>query len=190
VDITGRWRRRATGGLVLAAAGLSLFFLLGMHRGVLLSNDIKSKVWPWAPSYPQRPIVAPALSDPVWQFVPWLEFSRKELLAARVPLWNPHQDGGVPLLGNGISALGSPLSLPALLLGVAHGWNLALLARILVALAGAYLWLRDRGRSSIAASLGALAFALSGSFVAWLEHPHTLAAAPVPFLLLFAGRTA
>jgi len=190
VDITGRSRRRLTGGLVLAAAGLSLFFLFGMHRGVLLSNDIKSKVWPWAPSYRERPIVAPALSDPVWQFVPWMEFSRKELLAGRLPLWNPHQDGGVPLLGNGISALGSPLSLPALLLGVAHGWNLALLARILVALAGAYLWLRDRGRSSIAASLGALAFALSGSFVAWLEHPHTLAAAPVPFLLLFAGRTA
>ncbi len=179
-----------TGGLALAAAGLILFFALGMHRGVLLSNDIKSKVWPWAPSYPQRPIVAPALSDPVWQFVPWIEFARKELLAARLPLWNPHQDGGVPLLGNGQSALGSPLLLPALLLGAAHGWNLSLLARILVALAGAYLWLRDRGRSSLAASLGALAFAMSGAFVAWLEHPHTLAAAPVPFLLLFAGRTA
>lgn len=179
-----------TGSLLLAGAGTVFVLALGMHRGVLLSNDIKSKVWPWAPSYPQRPLVAPALSDPVWQFVPWLDFARRELLAARLPLWNPHQDGGVPLLGNGQSALGSPLLVPALLLGIADGWNLSLLARILVALAGAYLWLRDRGRSSIAASLGAIAFALSGPFVAWLEHPHTLAAAPVPFLLLFAGRTA
>lgn len=176
--------------MLLAGTGLVLFFALGMHRGFLLSNDIKSRVWPWAPWYPQRPIVAPALSDPVWQFVPWIEFARKELLAARLPLWNPHQDGGVPLLGNGQSALGSPLLLPALLLGVANGWNLSLLARILVAIVGAYLWLRDRGRSSIAASLGALAFAVSGPFVAWLEHPHTLVAAFVPFLLLFAGRTA
>jgi hypothetical protein len=182
--------RRLTGFLVVAGAGVVLFLALGMHRGVLLSNDIKAKCWPWAPSYPRRPIPAVALSDPVWQFVPWLGLARKELLAARLPLWNPHQDGGVPLLGNGQSALGSPLLFPALLLGVAHGWNLTLLARLLVALAGAYLWLRDRGRSTIAASLGALAFALSGAFVAWLEHPHTLVAAPVPLLLLFAGRAA
>jgi hypothetical protein len=188
-DDTGR-PRRLTGSLVLAGAGLVLFLALGMYRGVLLSNDIKSKCWPWAPSYPQRPIGAIVLSDPVWQFVPWLEFARRELLAARLPLWNPHQDGGVPLLGNGQSALGSPLLFPALLLGVAHGWNITVLARLLAALAGAYFWLRDRGRTPIAASLGALAFALSGAFVAWLEHPHTLAAAPVPLLLLFAGRVA
>ena len=188
-DDAGR-PRRLTGSLVLAGAGLVLFLALGMHRGVLLSNDIKSKCWPWAPSYPRRPIAALTLSDPVWQFVPWLELARRELLAARLPLWNPHQDGGVPLLGNGQSALGSPLLFPALLVGVAHGWNLTLLARLLAALAGAYLWLRDRGRSPIAGSLGALAFALSGAFVAWLEHPHTLAAAPVPLLLLFAGRAA
>jgi hypothetical protein len=179
-----------TGSLLLILSGAIFALALGMHRGVLLSNDIKSKVWPWAPSYPQRPIDAAALSDPVWQFVPWLDFARKELLAGRLPLWNPHQDGGVPLLGNGQSALGSPMLFPVLLFGVAHGWNLSLLARILVGLVGAYLWLRDRGRSSIAASLGALAFALSGPFVAWLEHPHTLTAAPVPLVLLFAGRTA
>ncbi|HKC24169.1 MAG TPA: hypothetical protein VKF32_05480 [Thermoanaerobaculia bacterium] len=163
-----------------------------MHPGLLLSSDVKSKIWPWAPLVaPQvAEIQSPALSDPVWQFVPWIELARHELRAGRLPLWNPHQDGGVPLLGNAQSALGSPLLWPALVLGVAKGWNLSLLVRILVALAGAYAWLRDAGRSAPAATLGAISFALSGAFVAWLEHPHTLAAAPVPLVLLFASRVA
>jgi len=161
-----------------------------MHEGVVLSNDVKSRFWPWAPVLGARTLEAPALSDPVWQFVPWLELARREMAAGRLPLWNPHQDGGVPLLGNAQAALGSPLLWPALLFGIRPGWNASLLLRVLVAAAGAFLWLRDRGRSRPAAGLGALAFALSCPFIAWLEHPQTLTAAAVPFLLLFGGRLA
>jgi hypothetical protein len=170
----------------LAAAAVVLWLGLGMHRGLLLSEDIKSKVWPWAPLFARNEIAAPALSDPVWQFVPWLQMARRELLAGRLPLWNPHQSGGVPLLGNAVSALGSPLVWPILAFGVAAAWNLSLLLRLLVALGGAFLWLRDLGRSTSAAFMGATAFALSGPFIAWLEHPQTLTAAATPFVLLFA----
>lgn len=179
---------RGAGALV--ALAFVVFFGLGMHRGLLLSSDIKSRCWPWAGVLPTLPLQAPALSDPVWQFVPWLRLAREEILHGRLPLWNPHQDGGEPLLGNAISALGSPLSWPPLLLGIDLGWNLSLLLRIVVAFAAAFLWLRDLGRSALAATLGAVAFALSGSFVAWLEHPQTLVAAGVPLLLLFARRVA
>jgi len=177
----------ATAVLGLAAA---CWFGLGMNRGLLLSSDVKSRCWPWAPSYTRAELQAPVLTDPVWQFVPWLEFARRELQAGRLPLWNPHQNGGVPLLGNAQSALASPLVAPALLLGVERGWNLALLLRVLTAALGTFLWLRDLGRSRIAASLGAAMYSLSGPFIGWLEHPQTLAAAPVPFVLLFAGRLA
>ena len=175
---------------LLAAGAVALWFALGMSRGVLLSDAVRGRVWPWAPSYPPRTLGAPGLSDPVWQFAPWAEFAGSELRAGRLPLWNPHQDGGVPLLANAQSALGSPLLFPALALGVAAGWNLSLLLRLLVALGGAWALLRDRGRSPEAAALGAVAYAFSGAFVAWLGHPQTLAAAPVPFVLLFAGRLA
>jgi hypothetical protein len=177
-------------GLGLLLAAPLLWFALGMHEGLLLSGGIRSKVAPWAPFYAARGPTVDALSDPVWQFVPWIEIARRELRAGRAPLWNPHQDGGVPLLGNAQSALGSPLLWPALLAGVGAGWNLSLLLRILVALGSAWLWLRDLGRSAAGALLGAVAFALSGPFVAWLEHPQTLTAAAVPLLLLFARRTA
>jgi hypothetical protein len=172
----------------LLVAGAVVWLALGMSRGLLLSEDVKSKVWPWAPYFPHAEIAAPALSDPVWQFVPWIQLARRELSAGRLPLWNPHQSGGVPLLGNAVSALGSPLLWPALLLGVAAGWNASLLLRVLVALGSAYVWLRDAGRSPAAALAGGAVFALSGPFIAWLEHPQTLTAAAVPLVLLFVRR--
>ncbi len=182
--------RRALAAATSVAVAALVWFGLEMNRGVLLSEGIRGKVWPWAPFHPPRPVAAQGLSDPVWQFVPWIEFARAELGSGRLPLWNPHQDGGVPLLGNSQSALGSPLLWPALALGVGRGWNLSLLLRILVALSGAWLFLRDRGRSPDSAALGAVAFGLSGAFVAWLGHPQTLTGAPVPLVLLFAGRLA
>jgi len=157
---------------------------------MVLSSDIKSVRFPWAPYLPHATLQAPALSDPVWQFLPWLDLARRELAAARLPLWNPYQDGGVPLLGNAQSALLTPLDWPVLLLGAARGWNLSLLARLLLAAAGAFLLLRDLGRSRAASGLGAVVFSLSGAFVAWLEFPLVLTVAPAPLLLLFARRCA
>jgi hypothetical protein len=177
------------GLLLLFIAAPTFWFGLGMHRGMLLSLDIRSRVWPWAPFSTEREIAAPALSDPVWQFVPWLELARSELRAGSLPLWNPHQNGGVPLLGNGISALGSPLVWPVLIAGAERGWNLSLLLRLLLAFGSASMWLRDLGRSRSAATLGGVAFAMSGPFVGFLEHPQTLTVAAVPLLLIF-GRHA
>jgi hypothetical protein len=188
--ISASRRDRVATVLALLALAAALALRLGMHEGLVLSNGIKSRFWPWAPAMEGRALEAPALSDPVLQFVPWLAFARGELLAGRLPLWNPHQNGGVPLLGNSISALGSPLAWPVLALGIAPGWNVSLLFRAVLAAAAAFLWLRDRGRSRASAALGAVAYALSGAFVAWLEHPQTLAAAGVPLLLLYGGRLA
>ena len=75
-----------------------------------------------------------------------------------------------------------------LVLGVEAGWNFSLLLCILLAATGAFVWLRDFGRSRVASALGAVAFGLSGPFVAWLGHPHTLSAAPTPLLLFCIRR--
>lgn len=184
----GGLRRLAPGALGLVALAGASYVALGMGRGLLLSADVLTWVWPWGGLSPRAALQAPALSDPVWQFVPWWEFARRELLAGRFPLWNPHQEAGVPFAGNPLTALGSPLVWPILLLGVERGLNLSLLLKIVAAAGGAFAWLRGEGRSRAASRLGAAAFALSGAFVGWLEHPHTLSALPVPLLLLFARR--
>src|SRR5262245_18281833 len=115
------------GAGALAALALVVAVTLGMHRGLLLSSDIKSRCWPWVPFIRSETLAAPGLVDPVWQFVPWLRLVRRQLAAGELPLWNPHQDRVVPLLGNAQSALLSPLVWPLLLLGIAPGWNLSLL---------------------------------------------------------------
>ena len=176
----------------LLAAGLLAGLSLGMHRGLLLSDGIRGYFWPWAPGA-GRPVLAPsaaALSDPVWQFVPWIELARSELRAGRLPLWNPHQEAGQPLLGNGISGLSSPLLWPALIAPLFPGWNLSLLLRLLVSGAGGWALARDYGRTRVASLLAAVVCSLSGPFVAWLEHPQTLTAAAVPWLLLAVRRSA
>lgn len=184
----GRPKRTLLPLVLVALWGGAAFLALGMGRGVLLSADILPKVWPWGGVVGAAEPAAPALSDPVWQFVPWLELARKEILAGRLPLWNPHQDAGVPLLGNSQSALGSPLVWPVLAAGTAAGWNLSLLLRILLAAVSAAAWLKEEGFAGPAQALGAATFSLSGAFVAWLEHPQTLSAAPAPLVLLFARR--
>jgi hypothetical protein len=176
----------------LLAAGLLVGLALGAHRGLLLSDGIRAFFWPWAPAMerPDLPPSASALSDPVWQFVPWVELARSELRSGRLPLWNPHQEAGQPLLGNGISGLPSPLLWPALALPLFPGWNLSLLLRILVSAAGGWALARDDGRTRAGALLVASLCGLSGPFVAWLEHPQTLTAAAVPWLLLSVRRAA
>ncbi len=174
----------------LLAAGVVVGLALGAHRGLLLSDALRGHFWPWAPELgrPSLPPSASALTDPVWQFVPWVELAKRELSAGRLPLWNPHQEAGQPLLGNGQSALASPLLWPALALPLFPGWNLSLLLRILVSAAGGWAIARDDGRSRAAALLAAAACGLSGPLVAWLEHPHALTAAAVPWLLLAVRR--
>ena len=184
--IVGRFRWACALTLLAGAVWLGL----GMHRGLLLSSDIRSLAFPWRPFLAEHRSGNVDLADPAQQFVPWLQLARGELATGRLPLWNPWQDGGVPLLGNAQSALASPLVWPALLLGVERGWNLSLLLRLLVAVAGTYLWLRDLGRSRLAAALGAVSFGMSGAFVVWLEHPHTLVAAAAPWVLWAAQRVA
>ena len=161
-----------------------------MHRGVLLSLNIRAKVWPWAPFVAEQPLRSQELSDPVWQFVPWIEFARRELAAGRLPLWNPHQDGGRPLLANPMTALASPTQLPALVLGVEQGWNLSLLVRVLLAASAMYAFLRRQAMSVPAAALGAIVVAWSGPFVAWLANPNAMTVAAAPLVLWAIDRVA
>ncbi|HYN44333.1 MAG TPA: hypothetical protein VE129_21330 [Thermoanaerobaculia bacterium] len=182
--------RAASWAGALVVAGTFVGISLGAHRGLLLSDGIRGYFWPWAPAAgcPALTPAASALSDPVWQFVPWIELARHELEAGRLPLWNPHQEAGQPLLGNAQSALGSPLLWPALALPLFPGWNLSLLLRILVSAAGGWALAREFGRTRAASLLAAAVCGLSGPFVAWLEHPQTLTAAVVPWLLLAVRR--
>ncbi len=82
----------------------------------------------------------------------------------QVPLWNPDFCGGLPALGTPQSRFASPTFLLTLLLGTTRAEPLTLFVMVLVALAGAYRYARERRASPLGATLAAPAFGLMGIF--------------------------
>src|SRR5205823_498686 len=50
--------------------------------------------------------------DALAQYFSWRTLAARQIHAGIIPLWNPHQFSGAPLLANGQSAIFYPLSLP------------------------------------------------------------------------------
>lgn len=128
--------------------------------------------------------------DALGQYYPWRTFVARELHAGRLPLWNPHQFCGTPLLANGQSAVFYPLNLPFWIVDSAYAFGVSAFLHTLLAAFGTY-FLAQRWQMSRAASLlAAIAFAFCGYLAAWILLP-TLAntAAWLPVLLLVAGRS-
>jgi hypothetical protein len=122
------------------------------------------------------------LSDPAVQMQPWLLFGLDELRAGRLPLWNPYNGGGQPLLANYQSSLLSPFNLPFLVLP----FGMALLASALIKLFClgffTFLLLRLWQLKPLPAFVGGLAFAFCGHNVFTLAYPH-----PGALIVLPAG---
>jgi len=136
----------------------------------------------WNDREPSRPIVAavlvlgslvplaPALLDP-GRTLAWRDTARlyapvrglvvEALREGRIPLWNPHDATGIPLLAQGLHGVFHPASLVAALLpGVAIDGLLALY--VVGAALGAYMLARSLGGSRVAALAGGLGYASSG----------------------------
>ena len=103
-------------------------------------------------------------------FLPFSLFQRAELLAGRLPLWNPYTFSGHPFLADVQAAVFYPLS--NLVLALTLPWSdpasrlywLQIEAAIHVALAGCFTYLlaRDLTRNRLAAFLAGCVFAFSG----------------------------
>ncbi|MHB8628526.1 MAG: YfhO family protein [Aggregatilineales bacterium] len=127
---------------------------------------------------------------PSLQFYPWREFAISELRAGRLPLWNPYNGAGAPLLANYQSALLYPPNLLSFLIvpgPQAMGW--LALTHLFWAGLGAYLYGRALGLTPFACAVGMLAYALNGAVVARLgTQPMVDVASWLPWLLLTAER--
>ncbi len=84
----------------------------------------------------------------------------------QLPVWNPYFCGGIPGLGNLQESSVSPSVLLQLLLGLMPGITAALVLWFAAGLEGAWLYARKWGATHTSALLAAVAFALSGRFVA------------------------
>jgi hypothetical protein len=133
------------------------------------------------------PIRLPAnnqLGDSINVIQPWLDWSRRQIRSGHLPLWNPYNGGGAPLLGNYQSAVFSPFSVPFYVLPFGVALVVAAFAKLFVAGIGTFAFLRRLGRSSGAALVGSVAFAFGGYQVFWLQWPHASVAVLLPVLML------
>lgn len=128
------------------------------------------------------------LSDPVVEFVPWLEFSRSELAQGRFPLWNPHNGCGVPHWANFQSAVLSPFSLPFYVLPLKWALLASAFAKSFAAGFFLFLFLRALGISHVACALGAALFQASGHNALLIAYPHSGVIACAPAALFFVER--
>lgn len=124
----------------------------------------------YAASYPRGvPFKNPLVGDPVLQQIPSRQLSLELLKKAELPLWNPYQMAGYPLLGNIQSAPFYPLNILFFLLPFVPAWTIFIMLEQILGGIFMFFYLRNRSLSQEASIFGGLAFSFSGFFIAWLE---------------------
>ncbi|MBZ0285879.1 MAG: YfhO family protein [Anaerolineae bacterium] len=121
---------------------------------------------------------------PSLQFYPWREYGFDLLRNGQLPLWNPYNGLGAPLLANYQSAFLYPLNWLGLILPLA--WQMSVTAVLHLFIAGWGMWLFTGrlGLPELGRGISALAFGMTGYLVARLgTYPTISAAAWMPWLL-------
>jgi hypothetical protein len=168
------WAMIAVAAAVVVA---NLPYLLGVFdadplgpRGSLMSSFAAGPVGGQPTIDPNNGFVSQALGH----------LAAEDLIHFRLPLWNPFEGTGTPLLGEMQSAALFP---PTLLTLLANGQLLEHVLLEIVAGIATYLLLRRLSVGRWAALAGGVAFGLNGSF-AWFSHAPVNPLAFLPLLLL------
>ncbi len=185
-----RWLRRPLPAFVLTVCtALPILFLLPgfATERTILPVDHALAFPPWKTSespFPRNP----NLNDVATQFLPWAKAVRLAWKDGELPLRDRWNGCGMPLAGNGTSAAFSPLSFLMLALPLARAFTLAAAVKLLLALCGTWLWLRELDVGESAALLGAVAFSFSLTMTPWLLFPQSTVIALWPWAFLCIER--
>jgi hypothetical protein len=121
---------------------------------------------------------------PALQFYPWREFAFETLRGGQLPLWNPYNGAGAPLIADYQSALFYPLSWIGLALPLAQTMSLTAVLHLFIAGWGMWAFTGRLGLPALGRGVSALAFGLTGYLVARLgTYPMVAAAAWLPWVM-------
>src|ERR1035437_7989295 len=109
------------------------------------------------------------ITDPVRQQIPWKTLVVEAERQFKLPIWNPYNFGGTPLLANFQSGALSPFNLLFFVLPFSSAWSLIIFLQPL--LAGVFLlfYLSNLKLNKFACLFGAITFSFSGFSIAWME---------------------
>jgi hypothetical protein len=109
------------------------------------------------------------VTDPVRQQYPWRFLGVNLWKHMQLPLWNPYNFSGGPLLSNVQSAVFYPLNIMFFTFPFSIAWSLLVVLQPLLAGVFLYLYLRYKNIERIPSFLGSIVFAFSGFSIAWME---------------------
>jgi len=163
--------------LLILTAVISLFFYQTIFRGrVPFPGDILvSDFQPWRsasylgynaggiPNKAQYP-------DTIRQMYPWKTAVIESLRIGKLPLWNPYNFSGSPLLANFQSSALYPLGLLYMTLPQIDAWTVLVILQPLLAVLFTYLFSRKIGMGELGSWLASLSYGFSGYMAVWLEY--------------------
>lgn len=140
----------------------------------------------FAKSYPNGiPFKNFLLTDPVRQLIPWKSFAISVLKDHQLPLWNPYNGAGTPLLANFQSGIFYPLNIIFFLFHFLISWTIFLMLQPVLAGLFLYFYLRNLKLEKWSSIFGSFIFAFSGFSIAWMEWGNVLHTALwLPLILL------
>jgi hypothetical protein len=109
------------------------------------------------------------ITDPVRQQYPWKSLAIGLEKQFSLPLWNPYNFAGTPLLANFQSGAFYPLNLLFAILPFSFAWSLLIFLQPLLAGIFLFFYLLNLKLNKAASFLGALTFSFCGFSIAWLE---------------------
>lgn len=172
------WKKLFTDKLVLlvffliTAGFFYRFFLMGkipIPADTILGmyHPWRDKVWDGLTS--GVPFKNFLITDPVRQQYVWRKLAIDELKNGNLPIWNPYNFSGTPLLANFQSAVFYPLNILFFIFSFDLAWGLLVFLQPVLAGFFLYLYLRFLKVSKIGSLLGSLCFSFGSYSIVWLE---------------------
>ncbi|OGH16043.1 MAG: hypothetical protein A3C30_00695 [Candidatus Levybacteria bacterium RIFCSPHIGHO2_02_FULL_40_18] len=109
------------------------------------------------------------ITDPVRQIIPWKMLAIDNLSNLTLPLWNPYEMAGKPLLANFQSGIFYPLNLLLLIKPYFISWTIFIIIAPLLSGIFTFAFLKNLKLDVRACLFGAITFAFGGFSIAWLE---------------------
>lgn len=172
--MTGNLKKLIPVIFFLVVAGY--FFLPFLAKGEIpLPADIvigsyypfKDEVWQGRTAgYPVKNFT---IFDPVRQLYPWRFLAINQMKQGQLPLWNPHEFTGTPLLGNIFTAAFYPLNILFWIFDFAVSWGIMIAIQPFLAGLFTYWFLRNLKLTELSAVFGGIAFSYSSFMMTRLE---------------------
>lgn len=186
-----RWKELLLIVCFAAITGLLFRQYLLFHRVPFPANLLVSYYQPWKsypyPEYPNGPPNKPMGFDNLRIHYPLKTLAVSLLKQGLPPLWNPHNFSGNTLLATYQIGIFHPVSWLFLLLPMIEAWSVSVLLQPFLGLLFTYLLFRVLKYSRVAATFGAVTFALSGTLLVWWEEAYVAGYTAIGLpLLLYA----